>query len=174
MSEDLLLELETAAPVAGSLENIEDLLRVVVRGVGWAVEGMKGSAFAFENAWRRIVLDVARGQTAEIQAARPRFLSAFEKRFGRLKRTYAVASWLHKPGGAGVQDPDALLSEIAGMERLKAGVFDRWQTADDLEDLAARDYPLTTADLDRAGEVRNIDGSHRKESACVERHHFSP
>ncbi len=35
------------------------------------------------------------------------------------------------------------------MERLKANVLDLWQTADDLEDLAARDYPLTTADLER-------------------------
>ena len=72
MPEDLLLELETATSVAESLENIEDLFRVVVREVGWAVEGMKGSARAFENAWRRIILDVARGHTAEIQEARLR------------------------------------------------------------------------------------------------------
>ncbi|MCI0380525.1 MAG: hypothetical protein L0215_23305 [Gemmataceae bacterium] len=37
------------------------------------------------------------------------------------------------------------------MERLKARVFDLWQTAEDLEDLAARDYPLSTADLDKIG-----------------------
>jgi len=34
MPEDLLLELETAPPPAGSLENIEDLVRVVRRELG--------------------------------------------------------------------------------------------------------------------------------------------
>ena len=45
------------------------------------------------------------------------------------------------------------------MERLKAEVFDRWQTADDLEDLAARDYPLTTEELDRIGPSRRPPAS---------------
>lgn len=47
MPEDLLLELETATPVAGSLESIEDLVREAMRHavqVRLAVEGMKGSA----------------------------------------------------------------------------------------------------------------------------------
>ena len=151
MPEDLLLELESATPVVGSLENIEDLVRVVVRELGLAVEGMKGSAQTFENAWRRIIMDVARGQTTEIQAARPRLVRAFEKRLSLLTTTHDLATWLHKLARADVPDPDVLLTEIVGMERLKARVFDHWQSADDLEDLAAKDYPLTTADLDRIG-----------------------
>jgi hypothetical protein len=154
MPEDLLQELETAAPVMASLENVDDLMRVVVRDVGRAVEGMKGSARTFENAWQRIVTDVAKGQTAELQAARPLLLSAVGKRLGLLKHTHGLASWLRGLGRADVPDPDVLLPEIAGMERLKTRVFDRWQTADDLEDLAARDYPLTTADLDQVGPQR--------------------
>lgn len=151
MREDLLLELESAVPGAGSLENIEALVRVVVREVGWAVEGMKGSAAAFENAWRRIVTDVAKGQTTDIQAARSRLLRAFEMRLRLLKETHALARWLSERGGTDVPCADALLPDIAGMERLKAKVLDRWETAEDLEDLAARDYPLTTSDLDRIG-----------------------
>src|SRR5713101_7643952 len=77
MPDDLLLKLETTAPVAGSLENIEDLVRVVTRELGLAVECMKGSALTFENGWRHIIMDVAKGQTTQIQAARPRLLSAF-------------------------------------------------------------------------------------------------
>ena len=97
-----------------------------------------------------LVAAVANG-TAQIQAARLRLLSAFEKRLRLLKQTHALAAWLSEPGRADVPDPDVLLPEIARMERLKASVFDRWQTAEDLEDLAARDYPLTTADLDQIG-----------------------
>ncbi len=151
MSEDLLLDVERAAPLAGSLKNIEDLVRVVVRELGWAVDGMKGSAALFEHAWRRIVMQVAKGETAEIHAARGRFLSAFEKRLGLLKETHALASGFRKLGRPDVPEPALLVPEIAAMEKLKADVFDRWQTAEDLEELAARDYPLTTADLDQVG-----------------------
>lgn len=154
MPEDLLLELETAAPIAGSVESIENLEREAMRHaaqVGLAVEGMKGLALKFESLWRRLIVDVAKGQTTEIQAARPRLLGAFEKRLSLLKHTYALAQWLRTLGRTDVPDPDLLLPEIGGMERLKVSVFDRWQTAEDLEDLAARDYPLTTADLDQLG-----------------------
>ena len=70
-----------------------------------------------------------------------------------------MACWLRKMGHAEAPDPDALLPEIAGLERLKATVFDRWQTADDLEDLAARDYSLTSADLERIGPQRRPPAS---------------
>jgi hypothetical protein len=133
--------------------------------VGCAVAGMKGSARAFENAWRRIVLGVAGGQTAEIQAARPRLLNALEKRLGLLKQVQALAAWLAKLGRADVPNPDSLLPEIAGMERLKANVFDRWQSAEDLEDLAARDYPLTTADLDQVGPQHRPPASYYAEES---------
>jgi hypothetical protein len=154
MPADLLLELDTAVPVVGSLENVADLVRVVTREVSWAVQGMQGSARAFENAWRRIVVEVATGKTTENQAAQPRLLAAFEKRLSLLRQAYELSSWLSKLGRADVPNPEIVRAEIAGMERLKAAVFDRWQSPEDLEDLAARDYPLTTADLDRLGPHR--------------------
>lgn len=147
MPEDLLLELETAAPVAENLENIEDLVRVLVRQAGGAVEGMKGSARAFENVWQSIVVDVAKGQTAQMQAARPRLLSFFERRLGQLKHTRALVACLAALGRADLPDPDVLVPEIEGMEQLKTRVFDRWQSADDLEKLAVEHYPLSQARL---------------------------
>src|SRR5262249_10476880 len=121
MPEDLLLELEPADPVARSLQRIEGLVNEAVRHadqVRLAVEGMKGSARTFQNIWRRIVMEVAKGQTAEMQAARPRLLSAFEKRLSLLKDTHAVATWLRKLGSVNVPDPDVLSPEIVAMERL--------------------------------------------------------
>jgi hypothetical protein len=165
MPEDLLLELETSTPVVGTLQNIEDLVRVVGREVRLAVEGMQGSAFTFENTWRRIVMDVARGQTTEIQALRPRLLSAFERRLSLLKTTHALAAWLHQLGRADFPGPDVLLPEIVGMERLKDRVFDVWESAENLEDLAARDYPLTTADLDQIGPYRRPPTSYYAEES---------
>jgi hypothetical protein len=162
MPEDLLQELEAAAPVPGSLESVEDLGREAMTHatqIGLAVQGLRGSALAFENIWRRIIMHVGKGQAAEMHAGRQGLLNVFEKRLSLLKQTHALATWLRKLGSADVPDPDVLLPEIAGMERLKAGVFDRWQTAPDLEDLAARDYPLSTADLDRIGPNRRPPAS---------------
>jgi hypothetical protein len=168
MPEDWLLELETAPPVAGSLESIEDLVREAMQHaaqVRLAMEGMKGSARTFENIWRRIVLDVAKGQTTQMQGVQTRLLRALDKRLSLLKHTHALATWLRKLGRADVPDPDVLLPEIAGMERLKASVFDTWRTPDDLEDLAARDYPLTTAELDQIGPQRPPPASYYAEES---------
>jgi hypothetical protein len=160
MPEGLLLEeLENAAPVAESLEKIEEKIWDMLRGpageLGRIAERLNGrTARMFENAWRQIVTNVAKGRTAEMQAARPRLLSAFEKWLGLLGQAHALLTRFHKRGWTELPSPDVLLPEIAGMERLKACVFDLWQSADDLEELAARDYPLTTADLDQIGPHR--------------------
>lgn len=164
MPDDLLLELETPTPVAESLDSIELLVPVVARQVGWAVAGMQGSARLFENAWRAIIRNVASGQTAAMQALRSRLLRALEERLRLLKETHNLGKWLQQRGGAQIPSPDVLLPEIVGIERLKASVFDRWETADDLEDLAARDYPLTTADLDRIGPQRRPPASYYAEA----------
>jgi hypothetical protein len=62
-------------------------------------------------------------------------------------------------------DPDLLVPEIATLESLKAQVFDRWQSIEDLEDLAARDYPLTTAELDTIGPPRRPPASYYREES---------
>jgi hypothetical protein len=146
MPPDLLLEeLKAAAPIPVDFDGLEQqgamllrLLRLYLNQVSAAVEGMKGSAAGFESIWRRIVRDVAKGRTAEMQAARPGLLTALENRLDRLKRAHALAEQLRNSHGSeAVPDPDALLPEIAGLERLKTEVFDRWQTQEDLEDLVA-------------------------------------
>lgn len=158
MPEGLLLEeLENAAPVAESLDKLEevwDVLRGAAGTLGWVAERMNGTARRFEDTWRQTVTTVAKGKTAEVQAARPRLLSAFENWLGLLRQAHALLTRFHERGGTEFPSPNVLLPEIAGMERLKARVFDHWQSADDLEDLAARDYPLTTADLDPIGPQR--------------------
>jgi hypothetical protein len=147
-------ELETADSLLETLQKIDDALRSNARAGRRVIESMKGTALAFEDEWRRIVAHVAKGQTAEMQADREGLLNEFEKRLHFLRKTHAQLSGLHKRNPTDIPDPDFLLPEIAGMERLKSRVFDHWQSAEDLEDLAVRDYPLTTADLDRIGPQR--------------------
>lgn len=160
MPEALMLEeLENAERVAESLEKIENALRDAVQVVGRTAEKLKGTALAFENAWRRIVTNVAKGQTADMHAARPELMSHFEKRLNLLKQAHVLLARFHDQGRTDLPEPGYLLSEIAAMNELKARVFDPWQSTEDLEDLAARDYPLNTSDLDRIGPQRRPPAS---------------
>ncbi len=155
MPKEILLKgLESADRVAESLEKVEEDLRLGInnalnRGthkIGQFLEGMKGTALAFENAWRTIVINVAKGQTAEMQAERTGLLSEFDKRIDILKKGHAFLTGEHHKGYTDL-DPDFLLPEIADMQRFKTRVLDRWQSADDLEKLAVEQYPLAQSQL---------------------------
>jgi hypothetical protein len=160
MSDDILLELETVGTATGNLENISDLVRVVRRELDAAVEAMKGSAYVFEKAWQHFIVEVARGNTASVQAARGRFLRAFEKRLSLLEEMRARADWLLSFGAPYGNHSDLLLAEIGGLQHLRARVLDQWSSAEDLEELAAKEYPLNTADLDRIGSQRKPPNSY--------------
>jgi hypothetical protein len=149
MSTDVLRGLEPAGPAAESIDHIEALVFGAGNDLVMAVETMKGSALLFEDILRRIFLEVAGGQTHEIQADRSRLLTALEKRIDLLKLTYHLTGWLRKQGKSELPDPEALLAEVSGLECLKADVFDRWRTAEDLERLAVERYPLSRAELQR-------------------------
>lgn len=149
MPEELLLEeLETADSLLENLEKIDDALRYNARALGLFLERMKGTALAFENAWRKIIINVAKGKTAEMQAERTGVLNDFETRLDILKKGHASLTSQYKGGWTDL-DPDFLLSEIATMERLKARVLDRWQSTEDLERLAVEHYPLSQAQLEQ-------------------------
>lgn len=152
---ELLLtgELESTDWVAECLDKVERDLREMVQSAGRTAEKMKGTAHAFENAWREIVVRVAKGQTSEMQAVRPELFRDFETRLRLLKQAHSLLTGLHKRERIDL-DPDFLLREIAEMQQLQARVFDLWQSSEDLEDLAARDYPLTQEELDRIGPQR--------------------
>ncbi len=165
MHEALLEDLEKADGVAESLEKVGELLHDAAQVMGGIAEKMRGMALAFENAWRKIVTNVAKGQTAAMQAAREGFLNSFEKWLALLKQAHALLTQFHNRGWTDLLYPDLLLPEIAGMERLKARIFAHWKSAEDLEDLAARDYPLTTTDLDQIGPQRRPPASWYKEES---------
>jgi hypothetical protein len=165
MPADILAELMPVATPKSSLSRIEEVIRDAmaeegaIRDLDGAVEGLQGSAHEFQQVWLRVLNYVAKGQTAEMHAARQRLLDAFDERLRLLRLTHAVAIGLRMGGCPAVPAADVLLPEIAAIERLKATVFDHWHTAEDLEDLAARDYPLKTSELDQLGPSRRPPAS---------------
>jgi hypothetical protein len=165
MPESLLSGQKPLASAMDNLERLEEqaevydrLLRVFVREVRRLVEDAIHSVEELEAVWQDRVKEVAQGQMARVHAQRENLLAELQLRLDRLKRSHRLATGLRK-WGEEAPDPDILLPIIARLERLKTRVFDRWQTIEDLEDLAARDYALTTADLDRIGPERRPPAS---------------
>lgn len=132
-----------------SQAELSDRLRCLyAEEVSRLVRGVIGSAALFEEIWRQCVQGAARGETEEIQAQRESLRQGFTLRLDLLRRAGTMAGQVN--GSASAE----LANEIGRMERLQERVFDKWKTAEDLEDLAARDYPLSRAELDRIGATR--------------------
>jgi len=151
MTEELLIDLKPAEDAAADLQHLQaqvDALERVRQALpGEArrlVEGLRGSADQFEQAWQRCVRAVVAGQTEKVQARRERFLDALRARLtflGEARRLVELACRLSAANGP--PTPDDLQEQIVRLEQLKSAVFDRWQTADDLEELAVESYPLS-------------------------------
>jgi hypothetical protein len=172
MTEPLLIESKRAQGTRESLESLEELagayerlLVVFEREVGRLLKSLSGSADEFTRNWQYCVWLVASGQTEKVQIRRGKLATLLSERLDLLRRLHRLAARGRRLIGEEAPDPDALLADIAGLERLKEGVFDRWQTPEDLEDLAARDYPLTTADLERLGPERQPPASWYEEES---------
>ncbi len=159
MPGDLLLEREKTEELAECLERVRDDLRGIQRDVGRIAVRMQGTANWFEDVWRQIVVNVANGQTEAMHSERPLLLDRYAKRFALLRQAHLLLHQYHEEDEPQQREPDILLSELAAMERFKTRVLDRWQTAEDLEDLAARDYPLNATDLERVGSQRQPPAS---------------
>jgi hypothetical protein len=171
MTQDVLdlLEPRPAAPapsekklqwLATEVSLIGQLFNRACSELNEAAEQLGGSTSRFEEAWRRVVREVAEGKTAEMHALRPKFEGGLASRLNMLRQAVALAAVLRRMSGEGpAPDPAPLEAEAQRLEHLKARILYAWQTAEDLEDLAARDYPLTTAHLDQAGPQRRPDAS---------------
>jgi hypothetical protein len=137
MTESLLHELEEGPGRLEAQAEVSDRLHhLFTEEVGRLTAGLRGSAERFGEAWLRCVRAVAKGETERVHAARDRFVTAFERQLGVLQRARRLAALAN--GG----DVSALDAEIAAMQRLRERVLNAWQTSEDLEELAARDYPL--------------------------------
>jgi hypothetical protein len=155
MSVDLLQKLE-AMPRGVDPAEIEkqgsvlDQMRIAhVHDVAAAVVALKGSEAHFKEIWRQLVLVVAQGRIVEAHAVRPHLLASIDKCLNWLKRIRARAVDLQAMGGReATPDPEELLPDIVGLERLKADLFDRWQSPEDLELLAVNHYPLSKSHLE--------------------------
>lgn len=157
---EILQNLETSQ--ASSFARDEDRF---VHDLNRAVAGMQGSARAFEEAWRTIVRKVAEHKTEEMHSLRPQLANALENRLHLMQRARTQAEAFRSLGRSDVTDTTALAGEIASIERFKTRVLDPWMSAEDLEDLAARDYPLAGADLDQVGAQRRPPPSYYTEES---------
>src|SRR5690242_843604 len=94
----LLERLETTDSLLENLEKIDGALRSNAGALGRFLDGMKGTTLAFEKAWRKIVGNVAKGQTSEMHAERVGLLNDFQKLIDILKKGHASLTVQYKGG----------------------------------------------------------------------------
>jgi hypothetical protein len=102
-----------------------------------AVSGILGAVTQFEEGWRQICRGVLDGRTAEMQSARDRFLRAFEERLRLLGEARELVRFAERVAQRHLPEAAQTESEAKALETRLNRLSARWQSPEDLEDLAA-------------------------------------
>lgn len=140
-------------------ETMEQMNRTQMHEARSIVENLQGYADQFQAIWSACVQAVARGETESIHSLLEQFAESVRDGVDLLKRAHDFARGVTPVTDEPAVDDDVLLPDLAALKRLQANVLDCWHTVEDLEDLAARDYPLTTDDLEKIGPQRQPPAS---------------
>jgi hypothetical protein len=105
----------------------------VQRGVG----AILGAVARFDKGWQLICQEVLGGRTAEVQAVRDRFFHAFEERLRHLNEARDLVRFAERVAQRDLPESAQLEHEAKALTIKLNKLSARWQTAEDLEDLAA-------------------------------------
>lgn len=83
-----------------------------------------------------------------MQAVRERFLGAFEARLRLLREALPLVQYAARVAGHAPTEAEQLEAEAEALERKLKKLAARWQTAEDLEDLAAESIELPPEKLE--------------------------
>jgi hypothetical protein len=148
MSEQLLLEATAVNGLEAAVGCLDDLRKVFVERTAGLVSLVLESAEKCSAAWPVCVKAVAAGETGRIHALRDVLYTGLLHRLEALRHATRLAGMAAALEGREVSGADRLSAATADLERLRVRVFERWRTAEDLEDLVAADYPLSGAQLE--------------------------
>jgi hypothetical protein len=147
MVKSMVLAPDEISGLDAVLGGVEGLSRLLVEQTRRVVPLMLSLARSHRPRWMECVAEVAAGHTDRVQAERDALAQALQSHLEALRRTTRLASIAESLAGETVVGANELPTCIVELERLRAEVFDRWQTVEDLEDLAAASFPLPAARL---------------------------
>ncbi len=148
---ELLLDSKLVDVSRGNLDRLEKRAKNVERELAegrkemtWLVASMVKTFRQFEETWEKVKRYVVAGQTEEAQAVRGQLGALFHEAFTQLQSTLELCQRWAPLGGP---NPDELVDTGILAKRLKK-IFDRWNTAEDLEDLVAEATAPTEEECD--------------------------
>ncbi len=136
------------APLDAWRQSLDSAARAYANEVQEAVRTYLKEGPSFEDVWRLICRAVLDGKTTEMQAGRERFLAAFERRLHQLQNSRPLVQFAERIAGRDLPVAKQLEAEAEALERKLSRVAERWQTAEDLEDLAAESIELPPGKLE--------------------------
>ena len=122
----------------------DDYARTVEESVGKVLD----SPPDFDKGWRLICAEVLAGKASEMQAARDHYLRLFHKHLANLGEWCKVVDSAGQRAGRELAVAARLKTEVEVLDRKLKRLEARWQTTEDLEDLAAESIPLSEAQLE--------------------------
>lgn len=152
MSPTLLPDLESSEAIDAALGGLEDLRAYFVAQVRRNIPLALSQASQVSERWARCVQAVAKGRTEEVHALREPLQHSVQARLALLREASRLAGIASELGETELTGAPQISEAVARLETLQREVFARWQTADDLEELAVAWYPLPAARLSRIGQ----------------------
>ena len=98
--------------------------------------------------WEEMCRVVASGRGSEVHAERSGIVELVRRDRATLDRVDQLVRLTAQVVGKVVPGAAEISTAIAELERFQTDVLDRWQTLEDLEELAVEHYPLSAAKLE--------------------------
>jgi hypothetical protein len=147
MPDELLLDLDKGKGIDLTLVGIEELRQLFVKQVAKALEMVPDLSNEVYRRWKQLCAAVVAGHLEQVHHRRPEFKELVEARLEQVKHAHQLASMAAVLGDEQLLENTDFPHLIEDLERFRNRVFTAWETAEDLEDLAAADYHLPAARL---------------------------
>jgi hypothetical protein len=118
-------------------ETMDSAAQAYTCEVQQAANTVLGTAAEFDERWRHLCRQVLEGRLAEMQALRNQFLSAFTDRLRQLAEARDLVRFAVRVTQRDLPEEVQLEEEVETLQSKLKKLSSRWQTAEDLEDLAA-------------------------------------
>jgi hypothetical protein len=143
MPANMLLDAPEVQGLHTALGGVNGLADLLVRQVEELLALGAATAPVQRQRWRQCCELVYANRASEVQAHRDSLITSFHQILDALQRAESVADLVAGLAGRDLRGKEELARAVADLKILDATVYSRWQTMEDLEDLAAQHYPLS-------------------------------
>lgn len=124
-------------PLGAWRQSLDTSAQAYALEVQQAVRSSLGAVARFDSGWQLICRDALAGRSAEMHALRQSFLGSYEHCLQALHEARELARFAQQVTQRALPEELELANEAKMLATKLKRLSDRWQSADDLEDLAA-------------------------------------